>query len=149
MRGLQHQLFTTQTCSSWPTLPANTATTTKNWGSTTRELECRGTSGTRLLGISVYEHPLLDITIFSSLQASDASRLPLLNQQNAGRWKEGACPRYPQDAPEHNVPSAPGGQVTLHRYIHSGISQCSLKTIRAQRHTHNKEKSNPTKAFPT
>lgn len=64
--GLQHQLFALQTHSTWPSLPVNMATGTENWGLAAKELECRDPSGTRLLEIPVYEHPLLDITIFFS-----------------------------------------------------------------------------------
>lgn len=67
--------------------------------------------------MSVYEHPLLDITIFSSLQASDASRLPLLNQQNTGVWKKGACPGYPWDAPAYNTPNALRGDYSTPVYL--------------------------------
>lgn len=44
---------------------------------------------------AVYQHPLLDITKLSSLQASHASRLLGLNQQKVGAWKQEPTPSVP------------------------------------------------------
>lgn len=99
-------------------------------------------SSTRYFGIPAFEHPLLDITILNPLQASDAGRLPLITQQNAGAWEQGACPGHPGDALAHNVSAC------CVRALQS-INQCPLRTTTAQRQTHHREKSNPANVFPT
>ena len=85
------------------------AMATNSWSVATGALEHRGTSGTGDVGYLGYlfmSTLCWILPFFPSLQASDASRLPLLKQQNAGVGKQGACPGYPRDAPAYNVPSA-------------------------------------------
>lgn len=92
-------------------------------------------SSTQLFGISAFEHHLLDITTLNPLQARDAGWLPVISQQDAGVWKQGACPRHPWDALAYSVPVYCGRAPQW-------INQCPLKTIRVQRDAHHKEKSN-------
>lgn len=51
------------------------------------ETGVQDTSSTQFLRLSVYEHPLLDITRLSSIQASFTSTLPWPNQQETRGWR--------------------------------------------------------------
>lgn len=73
---------------------------------------------------AVYQHPLLDITKLSSLQASDASRLLWLNQRKVGAWRQEPTPSIPL----HTVPRAAALRGLPCTGISADISHCASDT---------------------
>lgn len=89
---------------SSPILSASVGTAPLKLGPGCTRTRVQDSSSTQFLRLSVYEHPLLDITRLSSIQASFASTLPWPNQQETGGRRQGPALSIPRKPPIYSPP---------------------------------------------